>query len=358
MNKNGWSMLIFLVLILGIRFYLYIYSPSTFKNGDIIRISSKVYSEPIRYETAQYLKLEGLKIYLPLYPEISYGDRIVVEGKVNQDKLEKPKLIKVSESDGYIYKFRKKLLNFYNTSLPTPHSALIAGMVIGSKSGIPNDFWEALKKSGTAHVVVASGMNIALIAGFLLSFFTLFFKRGKALLLTLIGIWMYAVLSGFDAPIVRAALMGSIGFSAQEFGRISQTIRTLVITGLIMILVKPEWAIDVGFLLSFFATLSIVLFQKKILKFLKSVPSIVREDFATTLAAQIGVAPILYFAFGQLNIFSPIINIIILWTVPPITIIGMLGGVAGLAVPTLGRLILFLVYPLTSWFISTVTLFS
>ncbi len=349
---------IIIFILLAFRIYFYFNSPGSFKDGDKVRLTTRVNSEPIKYDTSQYLKIFGLKAYLPLYPEIYFGDNIVVEGTVNGDRLEKPKLIKYKESQDLLFKFRKNLINFYNSALPSPHSALVAGMVIGSKSGIPADFWDALKKTGTAHVVVASGMNIALVAGFLINLFVLFVKRRKALVLTFIGIWLYSILSGFDAPIVRAAVMGTITFSAQELGRISTTVRTLIITGLIMIIAKPEWIVDIGFLLSFFATLSLVLFQKKVYKVISFVPSILREDFSTTLAAQIGVAPILFFTFGQFNIFSPVINLMILWTVPFITVIGMIAGIIGLAVPAFGRGFLFLEYPLTLWFISIVKMFA
>jgi hypothetical protein len=88
------------------------------------------------------------------------------------------------------------------------------------------------------------------------------------------------------------------------------------------------------------------------------VPGIFREGFSTSLAAQIGVAPILFVTFGQFNLLSPIINALVLWTIPPITIIGGIGGIIGLMIPFFGKLILLLSYPLTSWFIWIVELFS
>jgi competence protein ComEC len=176
------------------------------------------------------------------------------------------------------------------------------------------------------------------------------------LVLAFAGIWTYALIAGFGAPIIRAAIMGSITFLSQESGRINIAVRSLIISGIVMLSVFPGWIVDIGFLLSFFATLSLILFQKRIQKFFKLVPSIIREDLSTTTAAQIGVFPILLFAFGQFNILSPFINALVLWTVPLITILGMVGGVAGLIIPGMGQVILFLAYPLTSWFIFVVNL--
>ena len=125
-----------------------------------------------------------------------------------------------------------------------------------------------------------------------------------------------------------------------------------------MLLVNPSWIMNLGFVLSFVATLSLILFQAKVDRKIHFVPAILREGLSTSLAAQIGVAPILYFAFGQFNIFSPIINALILWTVPYIMILGSISAIIGIIFEPLGRLIVYIVYPLTWWFVGVVNIFS
>src|SRR3989344_8796347 len=171
-----WLLLVLLVVIRQVT------TRSSYRDGDKIRITSKVTSEPIRYETSQQVSLQGLKTYLPLYPDIHYGDRVVVEGVVAADpkgllrtvrfsepvawpggmnyKLNNPTLIDLQESQGVLYKLRSSLVKIYESSLPEPHAALVAGITLGSKASLATGFWEALQKTGTAHVVVASGMNV------------------------------------------------------------------------------------------------------------------------------------------------------------------------------------------------------
>lgn len=355
--RNNLSIFL-LIFLLIIRLFSFFISTPTYKNGDTIRITAKVLSEPIRYEDSQYLKILALKIYLPLYPEISYGDEIVIEGQVEDQKLTESKLIEIIESKGILMSLRSRLISFFQRAFPEPHSALVAGIVLGAKQSIPADFWEALKYTGTAHVVVASGMNVTLVGGFILHFLVHFVKRKRAMLISLVVIWAYALLSGFDAPIVRATIMGSIGLVAILFGKLNKPIRPLIFSGFIMLFIKPQRATDLGFILSFAATLSLLLFQKKIEKHLKKVPTFFREGLSTSLAAQICVAPILFFAFGRFNIFSPIINALVLWTVPIITLIGFISGVCGLVSFETGKLIVYLAYPFTSYFTFIVKLFS
>jgi len=347
-----WGVLISLVFI------RYFSTKPAYVDGQKIRIEGVVRQEPSRFSYQQKVSLAGINIYLPKYPEIYYGDKVILEGTVQKGQLENAVLVSKEEEQGLFSGFRKRVVGFYQKTLPEPHAALVAGISLGAKGSLPKDFWGSLTKTGTAHVVVASGMNVSLVASFLIGVLVLFLNRKKALILALAGIWIYTLISGFEAPIIRAAVMGSIAFSAQELGRVYSAWRALVVTGLILLIVVPGWLTDLGFILSFVATASILVFQRKLEKFLAFVPQLVRGDFSTTTAAQIGVAPILFVTFGQFNILSPIINVLVLWTVPVVTILGIVGGTVGLIVPILGKAVLLLSYPLTSWFIAVVRLFG
>lgn len=347
-----WSILVILTL-----FRVLTFSENSFKEGSHLRLTGVVKTEPVIYDKTQGFFLYGLKVYLPKYPRIYYGDKVVVEGIVEDQKLKDAKLIKVEETKNILFTFRKKLLAFYKGNLPKKHFALVSGVVLGSKEGIDTDFYNILKNSGTIHVVVASGMNVSFVGGFLLAIFLSFLSRKHAILISLVGIWVYSIIAGFEAPIVRAAIMGSMAFLAVETGRISNSLRALFLTFFVMLIFNPSWMKDLGFILSFVATLSLMLFEPFFNRLLHFVPTVFREGFATSLAAQVGVSPIIYFVFGQFNILSPLINGLVLWTIAPITIIGMASGIVGLIIPKLGTLILYLAYPLSSIFIKVVEVF-
>src|SRR3989344_600553 len=165
---------------------------ANFSDGQKVRISDRVKEEPVRYSYNQGFRLSGLRIYLPKYPEVSYGDRVVVEGVVDSGKLSNAKLLQVKKGNGLLLGLRERLIKFYESSLPQPYSGLIAGMVLGSKTGLSESFWESLKKTSTAHVVVASGMNVTLVAGFLVGATCLFLPRRKGVILAILGVWLYA----------------------------------------------------------------------------------------------------------------------------------------------------------------------
>ncbi len=339
------------------RYLFYFSSIKKLPDGHL-KITGTIKEEPSVFDKSQQVRVEGYKIYLPLHPSITLGDKVIIEGEAQEGILKKGKLVSLEESRNPLYSFRKQLLSFYSSVLPTDMAALVAGCVIGSKQLLTSDFWDKLTATGTAHVVVASGMNVTIVTKFILDLLILFLPRRKAIPFALGGVWLYAALAGFGAPIIRATIMGSLTFGAQELGKLSSALRVFFITLLGMILWKPEWLWDISFLLTCTATLSIMLLQKPIERKLKRVPEILRNDFTTSLAASAGVTPILWWNFGQFNLLSPFINALVLWTIAPITLVGGVAGIVGVMVMPLGKIMLYLIYPLTWWFINVINVFS
>lgn len=330
------------------------------KDGSVIIIKDeRVLSESLRFDRSQRIKVLNFKAYIPLYPEVNYGDILTIKGRVNLEKktIEDAEIISLKKGESF-FAIREKIIDFFQKSLPPPYSSLLVGIVLGSKESISPSFWEELKKTGTAHVVVASGMNVSLVASFLVLFLIPVVGRRKAILFSLFGIWFYAILAGFDAPIIRAALMGSLTFGAMALGRQADALRVFFLTFLAMLILNPYWIFDIGFILSFAATLSLVLFSRRIDQSLKFIPSFIRQDFSTTIAAQILVSPILYFTFGYFSIYSFLVNGIVLWTVPLITVFGMLISFISLLLPSFASILVFIVYPLTFWFVEVVRFFA
>ncbi|QQG47483.1 MAG: ComEC/Rec2 family competence protein [Candidatus Woesebacteria bacterium] len=352
------SKYLFFLILIFLVVLRFLTTKNNFKDGDKVRITSSVYSEPSVRGNSQSFSLRGLKIVLSRFPEVHYGDKVVIEGKVKEGVLERAKLTKLSVSPNVLVNIRRSLINFYTKALPEPHGSLIAGITIGAKQSLPYDFIKILQKTGTSHVIVASGMNVTFASEFVFNLLISFVSRKKALLITILSIWIYSIITSFEAPIVRASVMLSFVFVGQYFGRITDTFRILIITFLVMLFINPLWIKDIGFILSFATTLSLVIFESKVKSLISFVPEIFKESLSTSLAAQIGSTPIIFYFFHQFNIFSPLTNALVLWTIPIIMVISSIAGLVGLIVEPVGNFILILCYPMTSWFVGVVNLFS
>ena len=237
----------------------------------------------------------------------------------------------------------------FASSLPNKEAGLLSGIVLGTKKSLPTKLYQQMIQTGTIHIAVASGMNITLLITPLFNFLTLFLNRKIALVALTILIWFYALLSGFQPPIVRASLMASLLYLSQEFGRKADSLRILIMTGYVMVMVKPDLIFDLSFQLSFFSMLGLSFIQPTLRK--SSNRLLKSENFSATLACQLATLPIIMANFGEYNLFSPFINFLILPVVPYILGIGLLAAFFSLFSRMIAYLLALISYPFL-WYLS------
>jgi competence protein ComEC len=242
-------------------------------------------------------------------------------------------------------------------SLPEPQASLLLGMILGVRSGFPSDFYEALRVTGTLHIVVVSGFNITVLINALgrgLSFLAL---KVRFLIIAL-AIFLFVFLVGFEAPVVRAAIMGVTALLGTVLGRQKDALRAFLVAGAVMLIFNPEWFSDLNFQLSFLATLGLIVFVPLIDHFVPWSGAPLREDLITTLSAQVLVWPLIAYSFGQFSVLSPLVNALILWTVPISTTLGMVATILAIFVRQVGYLIMLPIDLLLTYFIRVVEWFS
>jgi competence protein ComEC len=325
-----------------------------YKNGEKLKISASLRSEPRRNGNLQKFDLMGVKIVTWAYPEYHYGDRIEAIGIIKNQELAFPEITVMGDKKrslgGFLLGWRTKFEAIYQKTLPEPQSSLLSGIVLGSKANLPQDLYLAFQKTGIMHIVVASGMNVTIIAGTMISFLLLFLSRRFAVLLSCVLIWFYVGLAGAESPIVRAGIMATLTFLALFLGREAEAWRILGITGFIMLFIDPNLVFDLGFQLSFMATFGIIFFNPLFSTRFKRVPALIRNDLAQTLGAQIATLPIIILSFGSYSPISPVVNLLIVSTLPVIMRLGLIG----LLVPA----VLWLTYPFLTYIIKVVGMFS
>lgn len=139
--------------------------------------------------------------------------------------------------------------------------ALNQAMLLGARHEMPADMKRIFSNSGTIHVFAISGMNIALVAAFLIAIIRLFgiprFYWGFFLAPLLV---VYTVISGACPSAIRACIMAIVLFFAPLFGRRPNGVAALALTALIVHLIKPALIVDAGSLFSFTVMLGLVLF--------------------------------------------------------------------------------------------------
>lgn len=332
-------------------------------------------NEPQESGTVQKFTLNehGDRIFVTtsLYPRFHYAQNIHIFGTLKKKVINNEKIIltmyfpkiEAEEHEGNIVLaltsfVRQNIISFFQKNLPPLHSSLLLGIVFGIQGDLSKSFGDDLRNTGVFHVVAASGMNVTLLAGFLSSLMSLLFRRQVAIAIAILAICFYALLSGLSPSIERAAIMGSVVFIAQIFGRQTIALFGLFLAGYGMLAWSPNLLFDIGFQLSFASTLGL-LYIRPVLGRLGIVGrlGVLEEDVATTLSAQLATMPIMLSNFGTFSLWSVLVNVLVLWTVPILMITGFLASI-GLIIAPVGKLFLYLSLPLLIYFEYVVTTFS
>ncbi len=232
---------------------------------------------------------------------------------------------------------RTRYTSALDEALPPPHAAVLLGTVLGIRQGIPPELQNALIATGLVHLLVLSGLKVAVFA-----------RVVQAALQPLLGrlatwpalalIAIYAMVGGATPAAVRAAAMGGLVIAASRLGRPTHVWTSLALTAAAMLGWHPELAWDVGFQLSFAGTTAIILLTPTIERSLTFMPAILREPFAVTCAAQVGTVPMMATDFHLLSPIAPLTNALVIPILPVLIGGGLLIGALSV-MPEVARLV-------------------
>lgn len=207
---------------------------------------------------------------------------------------------------------------------------VLNALVLGDKSQLDYQTKVNFSGAGIIHVISVSGMHVGIIYLILLGVFSGFKpgKKGKLIksVLVLLGLWLYAGLTGMTPSVFRATIMFSVFLIAKTINRNYNLYHALAIAGFIILLFNPYAITHMGFWLSFFAVASIVYFYPLInqgvyfsspwLKYTWSLISV-------SLAAQLGTAPLVIHTFGFFPLWFLLSNVLIIPVIPLVLFAGI-----------------------------------
>lgn len=196
---------------------------------------------------------------------------------------------------------------------------ILAAMTLGEKSQVDAQLKETYSQVGAAHILALSGLHLAIIYGVIALFLGWSRFRTAAQVLTILGVWAFALLTGLSPSVVRAALMISIYALLSAGHRERMSVNTLAFTAIVMLAVRPLAVYDMGFQLSFAAVLAILLLHPL---FASIVPAdwlqrhrwvkLVWGTTTLSLSAQIGTAPLIAYYFGRFSTYFLLANYMVI----------------------------------------------
>ncbi len=341
-------------------------------------VNLRLLAEQVMLEEGMPVPVSGLvQVRTFRFPVVAYGTRLTLSGALEtppedeefsyKDYLARqdvhslmslPVVTVLAEDEGSpvyraIFAFKARAQTTINQLFPNPQAALLTGILLGDDNGLPPDLADDFRATGMTHIIAISGFNISLLVVILVSLGEPFLGRRGAAVFAISGIVLYTVLVGADASVVRAAMMGTIYLLTQRWlGRPNFAFASLFAAGFLMTLVNPFTLWDVGFQLSFMATLSLMLYadpfthwtHEQLRRMMsrraaRRVMNVLSEAVVITLAAQVLTLPLMIAYFQQVSLMSLPANALILPVQPAVMIWGGLAALVGMAFPAVGQVI-------------------
>lgn len=260
----------------------------------------------------------------------------------------------------FLYSFKSRFEYQINRIFPEPHASLLAGLLTGSRHGIPEHLLSDFNATGLTHIIAISGYNITIIIAIISSFLFFLPLRRRLLPATLVII-IFTILVGAEASVVRAAIMGILGLLALHTGRQKESRLLILWTLFFMLAYNPKYLwYDAGFQLSFLAVLGLVELSPLLAPYLKHAPHTfaINESLQMTLASQWFAIPWIAYLFGRISLISPLSNILVALPVPLAMLFGFIGVTVSFLSFPLGQLISYVSWFFLEFVIQTAMLLS
>lgn len=239
---------------------------------------------------------------------------------------------------GVVDAIRTRAERALDAGLPAPQAALLRGMTLGQDDRLDERTREDFRASSLAHVLAASGQNVALLLALALPLLAYagLGLRGR-LLAALALIALYVPLAGAGPSIQRAGVMGAATTVAALAGRPASRWYALLLAAAATLGLEPRAAGDPGWQLSFAAVAAIALLAAPTAAALRArrVPAPVADAIGISFAATLGTSPLLALHFAQVSLVGLPANLLAAPAIAPITWLGMLAGALGQLSPSL-----------------------
>ncbi|WP_286904590.1 ComEC/Rec2 family competence protein [Clostridium sp. UBA1652] len=308
----------FILMSLGVNHLYYKVQTKDISNFKV-RIRESYYNEYLATYKGRKIYIKGSKLKLDkgreyvingyFKPEVDKNKGIVgtLEGKYvygeKEDVITK------------LYEYREYLYNRMKSVLSEENAALVSATSFGYVDGLTSEQKDYMKYYGLIHIISVSGFHMALIYKLLNKIFDY--------RITLLICVVYAVFTGASAATLRSLFMIIILKLGEALYKKYDALSALCFSGIILCLISPYNALDLGFQLSYLATLGIVLFNNKLDRCFYKFPKYLREAMAISISPQILTYPILGVTIGYFSLNVVISNIILM---PFFTLIVILGN--------------------------------
>lgn len=306
----------------------------------ILRVSK---SKNIELKYADKIKVKGEYIVPEQarnYGGFNYKEYLKTEGIYGLFKAEKIEVLKNKDLNFvalFANNLKQKIIANINKVLPEDTKELFLGILIGYDDNLSEDIEVSFRKSSLTHLLAVSGSHIAyIITGLAFSLKLLKVPKKVVNIITIIFLILFMYIVDFSPSVVRASIMGIILLLSIILYKENDVLTTISLSILLILLENPYKILNIGLLLSYFATIGIICGTKLKSKeeekknVLKTILNYLKELILITLYANIFVIPITVYNFNTISLTFVISNLIAGILIGPITIGGFILAIVSL----------------------------
>lgn len=214
------------------------------------------------------------------------------------------------------------------SALPGDAGALLPGVTVGDTSAVPDELTQAMRDAGLTHLTAVSGAHFTLVAGLVLGLAGLVRLPRALRVLAALATGVGLVLLVHPTPsVLRAAAMGSVALLGMLVGRPARAPAALATTVVVLLVVDPWLASELGFVLSVLATAGLVLLGPVLVeRWSGALGRPVAVALAAPVAAQLVCAPAVLVVQPSVSLVAVPANLVVAPAVAPATVLGLLAA--------------------------------
>ncbi|HOV27792.1 MAG TPA: DNA internalization-related competence protein ComEC/Rec2 [Pseudobacteroides sp.] len=283
---------------------LYTDSYKNFRENSLIKVRGQVAGNhftknKMLFSYENYLRAKKIKAAI-----FAQGDAVVIKENYSF----------INHISGKFRAYTEK--TFYGT-LNKKNADIILSIILGDVNYLEEELYDKIKVMGMAHIFAVSGTHIVFMYVFLLNVFKFVFNRRLSWILSWCIIWFYGLLIGFPLSVMRALIMFTLLFGSEVLYRKYNSLNSIGLAALVLTVYNPFWIIDAGFLLSFSAALSFIIYNN----YIKTKATLLK-DLNMYFFLQIFTLPVVVYYFNFIPLMGFIYNLLLL---PVFTVIMIYG---------------------------------
>ena len=269
-----------------------------------------------------------------------------------------------------LHRFRGSLGVALQRAMPAPESGLAQALLLGIRTELPAEVKDSFRTAGMSHLLAISGLHVGIVLALALGIGSATLGKGNplAIFAAMATVWIYAVVSGLDPPVVRATIMGSLALLQVLTGRGMRGLTALALAAGVMICVDPALLTSLSFQLSFTAMAGVIVGLPLITLVSGAFGAIVGSNSGASRWLQYGLTllvasvvisttttlatiPLIAMHFGEIPLMSVPATILAMPAMPLALVTAAATAAAGVAVPWLAPALGMLAWAPFTWII-------